>query len=72
MFDAMIWTGTALTLLGLVILVWCILRAARVRRAQLPDDELRAALMALLPVNLGALLLSAVGLMLVVLGVILR
>lgn len=71
MYDAMIWTGTALTLLGVGILAWCILRAAGIRRAKLPDEELRAALMALLPINLGALLLSAIGLMLVVLGVIL-
>lgn len=71
MYDVMIWAGTGLTLLGLGILMWCILRAIRARRAKLGEAELRAALLAILPINLGALFLSAIGLMLVVLGVIL-
>jgi hypothetical protein len=71
MFQVMIWAGAGLTLVGLAALIWCILRAIRIRRAQLPEDELRAALMRLLPVNLGAMFLSMIGLMLVVIGVIL-
>lgn len=71
MFDVMIWCGAALSLAGLAGLIWCILRVARARRAGLSDDALRAELQAVLPLNLGALFLSVVGLMLVVVGVIL-
>ncbi len=71
MFEIMIWAGTAVTLLGLAGLIWCVIRANRVRRQTLAEDDLKQALMALLPLNLGSLLLSAIGLMLVVIGVIL-
>jgi len=72
MFEIMIWAGTGITLLGLAGLVWCIIRAARLRTAGLDEAALREQLQAILPVNLGALFLSAVGLMLVVVGVLLR
>ncbi len=71
MFEMMIWAGTGLTLLGIGGLIWCVLRANRIRRDGLKDEELRAALMAILPYNLGSLLLSAVGLILVVIGIML-
>ena len=41
MFDIMIWVGAAISLLGLVGLIWCILRVARARRAGLADQELK-------------------------------
>lgn len=69
--DLLIWAGAALTLAGLAGLAICIRRALALRRARLSDAETRAALARLLPLNLGALLLSAFGLMLVVTGVIL-
>lgn len=68
MFDVMIWAGAALSFAGLAGLVWCIVRVMRARRAKLPEDELRAVLQSVLPVNLGSLLLSIFGLMLVGLG----
>ncbi|MGR3563745.1 MAG: hypothetical protein ACU0FH_13130 [Heliomarina sp.] len=71
MFEIMIWGGAALSLAGLAGLIWCILRVARARRAGLSENELRAAVAAVLPLNLGALCLSVIGLMLVVVGVIL-
>lgn len=71
MYEMMIWAGTGLTLLGLAGLVWCIIRANKVRRAKPSEEELRDALGALLPVNLAAMFLSAIGLMLVVIGIIL-
>lgn len=58
-------------MLGLVGLVWCIIRVARARKAGLSEDELRAEVQAVLPLNLGALFLSVIGLMCVVIGVIL-
>ena len=71
MFDIMIWTGAALSLLGLAGLIWCILRVIRARRAGLSDEAMRAAVVAVLPINMGALAVSVIGLMLVVVGVIL-
>ena len=69
--DAVIWTGAAVSLLGLAGLVWCILRVARARRAGLDEEAMRATLQAVIPLNLGALFLSVIGLMMVVLGIIL-
>lgn len=69
MFDMIVWGGAALSLAGLVGLVWCILRVMKARRSGLSDDELRAAVQAVLPWNLASLFLSVIGLMLVILGV---
>lgn len=71
MFEMMIWAGAAISLLGLAGLIWCILRVMKARRAKLPDDEMRTLLQSVLPMNMGALFLSVIGLMLVVVGVIL-
>jgi hypothetical protein len=70
-FDLLVWGGAALSVLGLIGLVWSILRVARAKRANLDDAALRAAVQAALPLNLGALLLSVLGLMMVILGVFL-
>ncbi|GGH22558.1 hypothetical protein SAMN05444007_102229 [Cribrihabitans marinus] len=69
MFEAMIWGGAAISLAGLAGLIWCILRVNRARKAGLSDADLRAAVQAVLPWNLGALFLSVIGLMLVILGI---
>ena len=71
MFEIIIWIGATLSVLGLVGLIWSIIRVARARRAGLPDEELRAAVAAVLPLNLGSLFLSVIGLMLVIVGVLL-
>lgn len=68
--DQLVWAGAAVTLSGVGVLVWCILAVARARRAGLDEAALRARLQRLVAVNLGALLLSAVGLMLVVVGIL--
>ena len=69
--DWLIWTGTVVTLAGLAALIWCILGVNRARKAGLPDAELRARLQRAVTLNLAALLLSALGLMMVVVGIIL-
>ena len=69
--QALIWAGAALTLLGVAGLVYCVLRALKARRAGLPDDALRAELQRIVLINLGALGVSFLGLMLVVLGIFL-
>jgi hypothetical protein len=69
MFEIITWGGGALSVAGLVGLVWCILRVMKARKAGLSDDELRAVVQGVLPWNLGALFLSVMGLMLVILGI---
>jgi hypothetical protein len=71
MFEIMIWVGAAVSMLGLAGLVWCIIRVARARRAGLTENALRAEVQAVLPLNLGALFLSVIGLMFVIIGIIL-
>ena len=69
--DILIWIGAAVTALGFVGVIWSIILVVRARRGGLDDDALRARLQRALPVNVGALLLSLLGLMLVVVGVVL-
>lgn len=67
----LVWGGAAVSLAGLAGLVWCILKVWRLRRTGLPDTEMRNAVQAVMPVNLGALFLSVTGLMMVVVGIML-
>jgi len=69
--DWLIWSGAAVSLTGLAGLIWCIVTVARARRANLGEDALRKRLQNVLPLNLGALLLCALGLMMVVVGILL-
>lgn len=69
--EMLIWVGSAVTLLGIAGLVWCILTVARARRAGLEDAALKARLQKVIAWNLGALFLSVAGLMLVVVGIFL-
>ncbi|WP_113913095.1 hypothetical protein [Roseovarius dicentrarchi] len=70
--EMLIWSGAAVSLLGLCGLIWCVVRVWRARRARLDDAAMRAVLSKVLPVNTGALFLSVIGLMMVVLGIMLR
>lgn len=63
--------GTGLAILGLLGLVYCIWGAMKARRAGLDDAALRARLQRLVAWNLGALMLSMIGLGLVVVGILL-
>ena len=69
--ESLIWIGTAISLAGLTGLVWCIVTVWKARNAGLNDEELRARLQKVMPLNTGALFLSMIGLMLVVLGIML-
>ena len=70
--DWLIWTGAAVTLLGVAVLIWCVMAIARARAAGLPETELRAKLQRVIALNVGALALSAIGLMMVVIGIVLK
>lgn len=67
----LIWTGAAISLLGLVGLVLSIIKVAKARKANLSDEELRAAVQKVMPLNMGALFVSVIGLMLVIVGIFL-
>ena len=67
----LIWGGAAVTLCSLVGMLWCIAKVRNARNASLPDEELRLVMAQILPRNLAALFLSAIGLMTVVVGILL-
>lgn len=69
--ETLVWLGAALSLCGLAGLIWSIWRVWRARRAGLEDAALRAAVQKVMPVNAAALMLSVLGLMLVVAGILL-
>lgn len=67
--DILIWSGATLSFLGLVGLVYCIVRVAKARKAKMSDDALRDEVRSVMPINLGSLFVSVFGLMLVILGI---
>jgi hypothetical protein len=69
--DILVWGGATVSVVGLFGLGWCIFRVAKAKRANLSDEELRDAVKRVVPINLGALFLSVIGLMMVILGVFL-
>ena len=69
--QALVWSGTLVSLFGVAGLVYCVMRALRVRRAGLPEEAARMELQRVVVINMGALAISALGLILVVLGTLL-
>ena len=69
--EILVWIGAIVSVAGLCGLIWCIVSVARARRENLSDQDLRDRIQKVLPLNLGALLLSMIGLMLVVVGIFL-
>lgn len=69
--ETLVWAGAAITLLGVAGLVWCIVTVVRARRAGLDDAALKARLQRVVALNLGALFVSAIGLMMVIVGIFL-
>jgi hypothetical protein len=70
--EAMVWSGAAVSLLGVAGLGYCVVLALRARNSGLPEEDVRKALQKVVVYNMGALGVSALGLMLVVLGIFLR
>ena len=69
--DGLIWSGAAVSCIGLLGLIVSIIRVNRARKAGLDDEGLRAAVQKVLPLNLGSLFLSVIGLMMVIVGIFL-
>lgn len=69
--EYLIWAGAIVSILGMFGIFYCIFLALKAKRADLPEDEMRARLQRVVVLNLAALLFSMVGLMMVVAGIIL-
>ncbi|MEM7596771.1 MAG: hypothetical protein AAF382_03675 [Pseudomonadota bacterium] len=65
----LIWVGAAVSLFGLGGLLYCIKRVWSARKAGLSDEELKDVLRQVVPINTGALFISILGLMVVVIGI---
>ncbi|MBT8476244.1 MAG: hypothetical protein KJO78_12310 [Alphaproteobacteria bacterium] len=69
--QAIVWIGAGITVLGVAMLGWCAVSAARARSAGLDDDALRARLQKIVALNLGGLAVSGIGLMVVIVALFL-
>lgn len=69
--EILVWIGAALSLIGVAGLGYCISLALRARKTGLPEEEARQALQKVVVYNMAALGVSALGLMMVVLGIFL-
>lgn len=69
--EILIWIGAVVSLAGMLGLVYCILRVFRAKKTAADDDALRAEVAKVVPLNLGALFLSVIGLMMVIMGIFL-
>jgi hypothetical protein len=68
----LIWIGAAVSLGGIAGLLRCIQLALRARKSGLDSTAMRARLQQIVTFNLAALGVSALGLMMVVMGIILN
>jgi len=69
--QTLIWIGALVSLIGLIGIVYCIYKVTKAKKANLSDEDMRTAVQAVVPINMGALFLSVIGLMMVVLGIML-
>jgi hypothetical protein len=67
----MIWIGAGMTMCGVLLLGWCVIVALRAKREGLEGAAMQERLKGLVALNLGAVALSAIGLMAVIAGIFL-
>lgn len=67
--EILVWVGAGISVVGLIGLVWCIAKVASAKRAGLSDEALRDAVKRVMPINMGALMLSVLGLMMVIVAI---
>lgn len=67
----MIGLGALISLAGIAGLVWCILMAVKARQVAASEDDMRIRLQKVVVLNMSALGVSALGLMIVVSGILL-
>ncbi len=69
--EMLIWIGAAISLIGLAGIIGCVFAVLRAKRQNLPDEAMRARLQRIVVWNLASLFVSAIGLMMVILGIFL-
>lgn len=69
--ELLIWIGAFISLCGIAGIVVSIVQVRRAKRMATDDAELKAKIQAVMPLNLGAFMVSVLGLMCVVVGVML-
>lgn len=67
--DILIWGGAAVTFAGICGLMYTVVLVRRAKRENLDDEAMRARLGKIIPINLGSLLFSVLGLMMVIMGI---
>lgn len=67
----LVWIGAAISLAGVLALVWCIVYVLKLRRAELDETTMRARMQKAVIINFAALAISTLGLMMVVVGIFL-
>ena len=68
--DWLIWAGALVALVGLAGILRAIWLVMQARREGLDDAAMRARIQKVLPLNLAALFISAIGLMMVVIWIV--
>tara|TARA_B100001057_G_scaffold484148_1_gene561824 strand:- start:294 stop:512 length:219 start_codon:yes stop_codon:yes gene_type:complete len=66
----LIWGGTAVSIVGLIGLLFSMYKVAFAKKNITSDDELRVSIRAAMPLNLASLFLSVLGLISVTIGVL--
>ncbi|SLN60778.1 hypothetical protein [Pseudooctadecabacter jejudonensis] len=69
--ELLIGIGALISLIGIAGIILSILRVRQARKVATDDADLKARIQKVLPLNLGAFLVSVLGLMCVVVGVLL-
>jgi hypothetical protein len=69
--ELLIWIGAVISLIGVIGIVWCVMIVVSAKRANLPEADFKARMQRAVALNLGALMVSMIGLMMVVVGIVL-
>ena len=69
--ESLIWIGAAISLIGVMGIAWCVVVVLKAKRANLADEAFKARMQRAVALNLGALMVSMIGLMMVVVGIVL-
>ncbi len=69
--DWLVGIGAAISMIGIAGLIWCVLLALKARQSGASEDILRSRLQRVVLLNMAALGVSALGLMVVVTGILL-
>lgn len=69
--EILVAAGAIISCVGLAGLIFCIIKAAQARKLGGTNEEMQKRLEPLIPINLGSLFLSIIGLICIVLGIVL-